>query len=760
MSMEKNQKTESQRDSASPVSTEQEVGELTDTAPAAGPSHPREDEADENPRGDGVPPPAAGETPTPEVDDFEASGERPASPDPSRSPADGSPDGREGSRPQWQWPSRTRAFWIFLVLVLLFAAKFFGSMPAESTEVSYILYRQHLKDRQIVRADIVGEKEFHGILADRTTFVVNLGTIDADDKREWEEAGIDFAFVDKPFQWYSVLISFLPWLLFIAFWVFMLRQMQGGPKGLFSFGKSKAKLLTEDRKKTTFRDVAGVDEAEEELEEIIEFLKDPKKFQRLGGRTPKGVLLVGPPGTGKTHLARAVAGEAEVPFFSISGSDFVEMFVGVGASRVRDLFEQGKVNAPCIIFIDEIDAVGRHRGAGIGGGHDEREQTLNALLVEMDGFESNDGVILIAATNRPDVLDPALLRPGRFDRRVVVGLPDVRGRKGILKVHTRNIPLDDSVNLERLAKGTPGMSGADLENLVNEAALLGSRRDRSKVLMADMEEAKDRIMLGPERKSMVMSDEDKQLAAVHEAGHALVAKLTPGSPPINKVVIVPRGQTMGMVSFLSEERHSVTESKLRAHLLTILGGCCAESLVFGERSTGAQADYKQVTTLARSMICDWGMNKSLGPLSLGGQDEEVFLGKEFTRTRNFSEHTALMIDTEIRELVIEAEKRASKLLTDNRAKLDMVSEALLEHEVIDDAELDLVLSGKPILRDQLPGQAATADGTGGENGSSPATEERPSDETPSPPSAGDSSAADNSTTPVTPSPEGGNSEGR
>jgi cell division protease FtsH len=644
--------------------------------------------------------------------------------------------------------------------VLLFAAKFFGSVPAETTEVSYVEYREFLKRREIVQAQIVGKEEFQGVLANGLTFVVNLGTVDADDKREWEEAGIDFSFKDKPFEWYSALISFLPWLLFIAFWVFMLRQMQGGPKGLFSFGKSKAKMLTEDRKKTTFGDVAGVDEAEEELEEIIDFLKDPKKFQRLGGRTPKGVLLVGPPGTGKTHLARAVAGEAGVPFFSISGSDFVEMFVGVGASRVRDLFEQGKASAPCIIFIDEIDAVGRHRGAGIGGGHDEREQTLNQLLVEMDGFESHDGVILIAATNRPDVLDPALLRPGRFDRRIVVGLPDVRGRKGILLVHTRSIPLDESVDLERLAKGTPGMSGADLENLVNEAALLGSRRDRTKVLMIDMEEAKDRIMLGPERKSMVMSEEDKQLAAVHEAGHALVAKLTPGAPPINKIVIVPRGETMGMVSFLAEERNSVTESKLRAHLTTTLGGCCAETLVFGERSTGAQADYKQVTSLARSMICDWGMNKSLGPLSLGGQGEEVFLGKEFTRTRNFSEHTAVMIDTEIRDLVLEAEKRASQLLADNRAKLDMVTQALLEHEVIDDAELELVLSGQPIIRDAPEDQPATADGAGGENGSPPETEGLPANTAPSALTDADSPATDDSTPRATRSPEGDSSEGR
>ena len=610
-------------------------------------------------------------------------------------------DRGDGERPRvpWRWPMRSRAFWIFLVLILVFAAKFFGSMPSDPPKVSYVKYREYLASGAIIKAKIVGDDQFHGTLADGERFIVNLGPIDAETKKEWEEAGIDFYFKEKPFQWHTVLISFLPWLLFIGLWIFILRQMQGGPRGLFSFGKSRAKLLMEDKSKTTFRDVAGADEAKQELEEIIEFLKDPMKFQRLGGRTPKGVLLIGPPGTGKTHLARAVAGEAGVPFFSISGSDFVEMFVGVGASRVRDLFEQGKANAPCIIFIDEIDAVGRHRGAGIGGGHDEREQTLNQLLVEMDGFESNDGVILIAATNRPDVLDPALLRPGRFDRRVVVALPDVTGRKGILKVHTRNIPLSSQVDLDRLARGTPGMSGADIENLVNEAALLASRRNRESVSMRDMEEAKDKIMLGAERKSMVMTEEDKKLAAVHEAGHTLVAKLTPGSPPINKVVIVPRGQTMGMVSFLAEERHSLTESKLKAHLATALGGSCAEAVAFGERSTGAQADYKQVTALARSMVCDWGMSEDIGPLSLGGEEDEVFLGKEFTRTRNFSEQTAQTIDREIHRLVVEAEQKAARLIAANRDKLDAIADALLEYEVLDDEEIELVMAGKQIVRE-------------------------------------------------------------
>ena len=473
--------------------------------------------------------------------------------------------------------------------------------------------------------------------------------------------------------------------------------MQGGPKGAFSFGKSKAKLVSEEKTKVTFKDVAGAEEAKQELQEIIEFLKDPRKFQRLGGRIPKGVLLVGPPGTGKTHMARAVAGEAAVPFFSMSGSDFVEMFVGVGASRVRDLFEQGKTHAPCIIFIDEIDAVGRHRGAGIGGGHDEREQTLNQLLVEMDGFESKEGVILIAATNRPDVLDPALLRPGRFDRLVVVDRPDVRGREGILKVHTRNIPLSDDVDLQVLARGTPGLSGADLANLVNEAALWASRNNLDRVTMSDFDNAKDKVMMGAERRSMVISEKEKKLTAYHEIGHALVAKLIPESDPLHKVTIIPRGRALGVTSTLPiDERHTYPQSYCEAVLSYALGGRVAERLVFGEITTGGQQDYRMATNLARQMVCDWGMSQKLGPIAYGHQHDEVFLGRDMGQRRDYSERVAEMIDEEIKAFVLKAETRAEKLLQENLDKVHLMAEKLLEFETLDDAQLDQIMAGEEL----------------------------------------------------------------
>jgi cell division protease FtsH len=497
-------------------------------------------------------------------------------------------------------------------------------------------------------------------------------------------------------DWVSVLFSAAPVLLLVAFWIFMMRQMQAGGNKALSFGKSRARLLTAQQKKATFKDVAGTDEAKEELQEIIEFLKDPQKFQKLGGRIPKGVLLVGPPGTGKTLLARAIAGEANVPFFSISGSDFVEMFVGVGASRVRDLFEQGKKNAPCIIFIDEIDAVGRHRGAGLGGGHDEREQTLNALLVEMDGFESNEGVILIAATNRPDVLDPALLRPGRFDRRVVVPRPDIKGREEILRVHTRKVPLAEDVELSVIARGTPGFSGADLANLVNEAALWAARQSRKLVLMVDFEMSKDKVLMGVERKSMILSEEEKRNTAYHEAGHALVAAMTPGTDPLHKVTIIPRGMALGLTMQLPiDDKHTYTKTYLEGTLIVLMGGRSAEEIFLGHITTGAGNDIERATEIARKMVCDWGMS-SLGPLAFGKKEEAIFLGREIAQHRDYSEDTAIHIDQEVRRIVTAGYEGARNILENNRDTLERIAAALLEREVLDAVELKLLLENKPL----------------------------------------------------------------
>jgi cell division protease FtsH len=497
-------------------------------------------------------------------------------------------------------------------------------------------------------------------------------------------------------DWVLILLNALPLLLLAGFVFFLMRQMQAGGNKALSFGKSRARLLSAQQKKATFKDVAGSDEAKEELQEIIEFLKDPQKFQKLGGRIPKGVLLVGPPGTGKTLLARAIAGEANVPFFSISGSDFVEMFVGVGASRVRDLFEQGKKNAPCIIFIDEIDAVGRHRGAGLGGGHDEREQTLNALLVEMDGFESNEGVILIAATNRPDVLDPALLRPGRFDRRVVVARPDVKGREEILRVHTRKVPISDDVDLSIIARGTPGFSGADLANLVNEAALWAARQNRKFVLMVDFEMAKDKVLMGVERKSMILSDEEKKNTAYHEAGHALVAAMTPGADPVHKVTIIPRGMALGLTMQLPEaDKHTYTKEYLEGMLAVLMGGRTAEELFLGHITTGAGNDIERATDIARNMVCEWGMSE-MGPLAYGKKEEAIFLGREIAQHRDFSEDTALHIDKEVKRIVNDAYGKAHALLSDHRETLEKVALALLEREVLDATEVKLLMEGKPL----------------------------------------------------------------
>jgi cell division protease FtsH len=517
---------------------------------------------------------------------------------------------------------------------------------------------------------------------------------------------------DDESPWYMVLLNWFPMLLMIGVWIFFMRQMQAGGGKAMSFGKSRAKLLTENQHRVTFSDVAGVDEAKDDLQEIIAFLKDPKKFTKLGGRLPKGCLLVGAPGTGKTLLARAIAGEAGVPFFSISGSDFVEMFVGVGASRVRDLFVQGKKKAPCIIFIDEIDAVGRHRGAGFGGGNDEREQTLNQLLVEMDGFESNDGVILIAATNRPDVLDPALLRPGRFDRQVVVPRPDIKGREGILQVHSRKVPLAADVDVRILARATPGLTGADLENLVNEAALLAARNDQEKVNMIDFDLAKDKVMMGAERRSMIISDKEKRNTAYHEAGHALVAKLLPGADPIHKVTIIPRGMALGLTQQLPEdEKHNYSREFLRNNLIILFGGRVAEELVLEEITTGAGNDIEKATDLAHRMVCEWGMSEKLGPMTFGKKEEEIFLGRDFTQKSDYSKNTAIEIDAEIRRIMQESYHQAKDLLSTNLRLLHKVAEQLLEKEVLDGLEIDAIVrafkfnGGDPFTS---PGAAAIA----------------------------------------------------
>jgi len=518
------------------------------------------------------------------------------------------------------------------------------------------------------------------------------------DKMRQKGVSLSFEKEDSQSLWAQFLVSWMPLGIICVLFIFLMRQLQAGGGKAMSFGKSKAKLLSENHNKVTFADVAGIDEAKDELEEIIQFLKDPKKFTKLGGRIPKGVLLMGAPGTGKTLLARAIAGEAGVPFFSISGSDFVEMFVGVGASRVRDLFEQGKKHAPCIIFIDEIDAVGRHRGAGLGGGHDEREQTLNQLLVEMDGFESNEGVILIAATNRPDVLDPALLRPGRFDRRIVVPRPDVKGREGILKVHTKKTPLSPEVDLDSIARGTPGFSGADLENLVNEAALLAARKNKERLDNGDFEFAKDKVMMGSERRSMIISEKDKKITAWHEAGHALVARLVPECDPVHKVTIIPRGPALGLTQMLpKEDRLNWNRQAVLDRIAMAMGGRIAEELQFNEITSGAKSDIDHATAFARSMVCEWGMSEKLGPLAFGEDQQEVFLGREFGhRARNFSEKTAIDIDDEVRQIVGTQYQRAKRLLVENKAALDRIAEALLEWETLDGADVETLFAGQPL----------------------------------------------------------------
>ncbi|MFL5812250.1 MAG: ATP-dependent zinc metalloprotease FtsH [Bdellovibrionia bacterium] len=621
---------------------------------------------------------------------------------------------------------KTVALW--LVLILLFASLFkvFDPGSRNRKDISFSQFISYVKDGKVAEVTFKSDDLITGTFKEagpdgRKYFEANGDTANPKVFEILEKNNIipNYEKAEKTPIWQQVLISWFPMLLLFVFFFLFMRQIQVGGGKAMSFGKSKARLLTENQNRVTFKDVAGAEEAKNELEEIIAFLKDPKKFTRLGGRIPKGVLLMGPPGTGKTLLARAIAGEAGVPFFSISGSDFVEMFVGVGASRVRDLFEQGKKHAPCIIFIDEIDAVGRHRGAGLGGGHDEREQTLNQLLVEMDGFESNEGVIMIAATNRPDVLDPALLRPGRFDRRVMVSAPDVKGREAILKVHTRKTPMAANVNLQVIARGTPGFSGADLENLVNEAALLAARTNKKFLEMADFEHAKDKVLMGVERKSMVLTDTEKRTTAYHEAGHTLVGKFMPGTDPIHKVTIIPRGMALGVTMTLpSEDRISLSRDKAENNIAFLMGGRLAEELVLNQKTTGAGNDIERATDLARRMVCEWGMSDVLGPLTFGKKEQEIFLGRDIGQARDYSEQTAQTIDREVRDIVERNYRRAREILETKIQILHNLAQALLEYETIDGEEVERICQGLKIER-PVP---AVVDSTGNTpNASAPAT---------------------------------------
>ncbi len=588
------------------------------------------------------------------------------------------------------------ALWLVISLMVIMLFKVFQQPDRASTTISYSDFLNMVESGSVLQVVIQGD-QFSGSSSQGPfkTFVPKdpelIGLL--------RSKGVKISV--KPEEnspWFQVLLSWVPMLLLVGVWIFFMRQMQAGGGKALSFGKSRARLMTDSQEKVTFEDVAGIDEAKEELQEIIEFLRDPKKFTRLGGRIPKGVLLIGSPGTGKTLLARAIAGEAGVPFFSISGSDFVEMFVGVGASRVRDLFVQGKKSAPCIIFIDEIDAVGRHRGAGLGGGHDEREQTLNQLLVEMDGFESNEGVILISATNRPDVLDPALLRPGRFDRQVVVPVPDIKGREGILKVHIKKTVLGDDVNISTLARGTPGFTGADLENMVNEAALMGARRGKDRVEMVDFEDAKDKVLMGAERRSMIISDEEKRSTAYHESGHTLVAKLLPNTDPIHKVTIIPRGRALGLTQQLPmDEKHTYPKEYLLNNICILMGGRAAEEIVLNMKTTGAGNDIERASELARKMVCDYGMSDKLGPLTFGKKEEQIFLGREISQHRDYSELTAQKIDQEVREIVTGSYNKTYKLIEDNVDKLHRMAGALLEKETLEGKDIDEILAepGEP-----------------------------------------------------------------
>jgi cell division protease FtsH len=592
---------------------------------------------------------------------------------------------------------KNMALWLVIALVMVLLFNLFNQPKVAKQKILFSEFRLAV-ERGDVREVIIQGNNIYGKFNNGKEFkTYSLDDPDLVKDLMGKRVTIDVRPDEQSSWWMQLIVSWFPMLLLIGVWIFFMRQMQIGGGKAMSFGKSRARLLNEQQQKVTFADVAGIDEAKEELEEIIDFLKDPKRFTILGGKLPKGALLVGAPGTGKTLLARAIAGEAGVPFFSISGSDFVEMFVGVGAARVRDLFIQGKKHAPCIIFIDEIDAVGRHRGAGLGGGHDEREQTLNQLLVEMDGFESNDGVILIAATNRPDVLDPALLRPGRFDRRIVVPIPDSRGREGILKVHTRKTPLDENVDLSVISRGTPGFCGADLANLVNEAALLAARHGKTKVGMHDFEQAKDKVLMGSERKSMIISPEERKITAYHESGHTLVAKLLPGTDPIHKVTIIPRGMALGLTQQLPmDEKHTYPKHYLYNNIAILMGGRVAEELVLHDMTTGAGNDLERATDLARRMVCEWGMSENLGPLTFGKKEEQIFLGREISQHRDYSEDTAVKIDQEVSSIVMENYNQVKQLLTDNLTILHRLAENLLERESLDTEDITKIVNGEQL----------------------------------------------------------------
>ncbi|MEE8335144.1 MAG: ATP-dependent zinc metalloprotease FtsH [Candidatus Neomarinimicrobiota bacterium] len=616
---------------------------------------------------------------------------------------------------QWKRAGKTSLVWGFILITAIFLSGLFTGQGQNEIEIQYSEYINFMSRGLIEEAAIIDDI-FHGRLSTDQVIILSNGNsrninrfyltlpfVDREVMDTWEKYDIDYTFKEKSIDWTGYFLNILPWLAILGFWIFIMRRMQGGGGGMsniFNFGKSKAKIWNAEGSKITFKDVAGCVEAKEELLEIVDFLKRPKRYQKLGAKIPKGLLLVGPPGTGKTLLARAVAGQAKVPFFNLSGADFVEMFVGVGASRVRDLFEQGRKNSPCIIFIDELDAVGRHRGAGLGGGHDEREQTLNQLLVEMDGFEASVNVILMAATNRPDVLDPALLRPGRFDRQVVVDIPDVKGRLGILKVHAAKIVMNKkSVNLEALAKGTPGMVGADLENLINEAALLAARKRKNAVEMEDFEEAKDKVMMGVQRKSVVLSEAERNITAYHEAGHTLVAVNIPDADPIHKVSIIPRGRALGMTMQLPlDEKHGYSRTYIEGRLAILMGGRAAEKFVFDELTTGGGADIEQASNFARKMVCEWGMSEVLGPLTFGKKDQEIFLGREIQSHRDYSDTTARMIDEEVVRIVRKAQASAVKILKDNSKHLHNLAAALLKYETVNGAEVNKIIKGKKIDR--------------------------------------------------------------